>query len=69
MSEIIAAEKILGEKANIREILFEPNRKQYMFLKAKARYVAFGGARGGGKAGQLIQRQCCWRTGGRESRS
>ena len=50
MSEILAAEKILAEKPNIREILFEPNRKQWLFLRAKARYVAFGGARGGGKS-------------------
>ena len=33
---------------NVIEI--RPNRKQLLFLKAKARYVAFGGARGGGKS-------------------
>ena len=32
----------------IREILYEPNAKQTLFLQAKAKYVAFGGARGGG---------------------
>lgn len=36
--------------AKIREILYEPNAKQTLFLQAKAKYVAFGGARGGGKS-------------------
>jgi len=29
---------------------FEPNPKQYLFLKSRKRHVAFGGARGGGKS-------------------
>lgn len=33
-----------------RELVFEPNAKQAQFLQAKARHVAFGGARGGGKS-------------------
>ena len=33
-----------------RVIEFKPNPKQLRFLKAKARYIAFGGARGGGKS-------------------
>ena len=28
----------------------QPNEKQKLFLKSKAKYVAFGGARGGGKS-------------------
>ena len=31
-------------------IEYRPNRKQLLFLKAKNRHVAFGGARGGGKS-------------------
>ena len=33
-----------------RIIELKPNRKQVKFLKAKAKHVAFGGARGGGKS-------------------
>ena len=33
-----------------RVIEFKPNPKQVRFLKAKKKYVAFGGARGGGKS-------------------
>ena len=33
-----------------RVIEFRPNPKQAMFLKAKTKYVGFGGARGGGKS-------------------
>ena len=33
-----------------REIKVEPNPKQLQFLQAKAKYVGFGGARGGGKS-------------------
>lgn len=29
---------------------FQPNPKQWLFLKSRKRYVAFGGARGGGKS-------------------
>lgn len=32
------------------ERVFQPNPKQYAFLKCKKRHVAFGGARGGGKS-------------------
>lgn len=37
---------------------FNPNRKQYAFLKAKAKYVAFGGARGGGKSWAIRLKAC-----------
>ena len=33
-----------------RIIDFKPNPKQVRFLQAKTKYVAFGGARGGGKS-------------------
>ena len=33
-----------------RVIEIRPNRKQLRFLQAKAKHVAFGGARGGGKS-------------------
>ena len=38
----------MSEAARIIE--FKPNPKQVKFLKAKEKYVAFGGARGGGKS-------------------
>lgn len=34
----------------MNELIFEPNPKQLLFLLATALYVAFGGARGGGKS-------------------
>ena len=34
----------------IREIIIEPNDKQRAFFESKARYTAYGGARGGGKS-------------------
>ena len=37
-------------EAPAREIIIKPNPKQVRFLQAKAKYVAFGGARGGGKS-------------------
>lgn len=36
--------------SNARVLEFKPNPKQLQFLQAKARYIAFGGARGGGKS-------------------
>lgn len=33
-----------------REILLEPNEKQQQFFASRARYTAYGGARGGGKS-------------------
>lgn len=38
------------EEAYGRLITFEPNEKQLRFLMAREKYVAFGGARGGGKS-------------------
>lgn len=38
--------------------LERPNPRQEEFLKCEKKYVAFGGARGGGKAGQCGPRQC-----------
>ena len=38
------------ENPNVRIIEFKPNKKQLRFLKAKAKHVGFGGARGGGKS-------------------
>ena len=37
-------------EAAVREILVKPNPKQLKFLQATQKYVAFGGARGGGKS-------------------
>lgn len=37
-------------QGNQRIIEFRPNPKQVKFLKARTKYVAFGGARGGGKS-------------------
>ncbi len=34
----------------IKEILIQPNAKQKQFFESKARYTAYGGARGGGKS-------------------
>ena len=34
----------------IREIIIRPNEKQKQFFESKARYTAYGGARGGGKS-------------------
>ncbi len=34
----------------MREILIEPNEKQRIFFESKAKYTAYGGARGGGKS-------------------
>lgn len=34
----------------MREIVIEPNEKQIAFFESKARYTAYGGARGGGKS-------------------
>ena len=39
-----------AENPNVRIIEFKPNKKQLRFLKAKAKHVGFGGARGGGKS-------------------
>ena len=40
-----------AQLAEARRIIeFKPNAKQLLFLQAKTRYVAFGGARGGGKS-------------------
>lgn len=39
-----------AENPNVRIIEIKPNRKQLLFLRAKEKYVAFGGARGGGKS-------------------
>ena len=38
------------DEAYGRLITFEPNEKQLRFLMAREKYVAFGGARGGGKS-------------------
>ena len=38
----------MSEAANVIE--YRPNRKQLRFLRAKAKHVGFGGARGGGKS-------------------
>ena len=38
----------MSETARVIEL--KPNKKQLRFLQAKNRYVAFGGARGGGKS-------------------
>ena len=37
---------------------FQPNPKQYLFLKSKKRHVAFGGARGGGKSWVVDLKAC-----------
>ena len=39
-----------------------PNEKQRLFLESKKKYIAFGGARGGGKAGPSAPRPSCWRS-------
>jgi hypothetical protein len=39
-------------------IEIRPNRKQLRFLQAKAKYVAFGGARGGGKSWAIRVKAC-----------
>ena len=41
-----------------RVITIRPNRKQMRFLQAKAKYVAFGGARGGGKSWAIRVKSC-----------
>ena len=41
-----------------RIIHFEPNAKQLRLLQAKAKYVAFGGARGGGKSWVIRLKAC-----------
>lgn len=33
-----------------REVIFQPTEKQFLFLRAKKKHVAYGGARGGGKS-------------------
>ena len=40
----------IGDDKKMHVIEFRPNRKQLRFLMAKAKYVGFGGARGGGKS-------------------
>ena len=40
-----------------------PNEKQRRFLLDRHRHIAYGGARGGGKAGRCVQRRSCWRCG------
>lgn len=49
MSEAIKLNHI-DSSGKMRVIEFKPNRKQLRFLLAHAKYVAFGGARGGGKS-------------------
>ena len=34
----------------MKEIVIEPNEKQQAFFESKAKYTAYGGARGGGKS-------------------
>ena len=40
-----------------------PNAKQDEFLRCKKKYVAFGGARGGGKSWAVRCKAGCWRSG------
>lgn len=51
MNEAATLKTIVPDtKAGGRIIEFKPNRKQLRFLTARAKHVAFGGARGGGKS-------------------
>lgn len=40
----------MGERGHKRIYLGEPNEKQKLFFKAQTKFVAYGGARGGGKS-------------------
>ena len=51
MSEAATLKTIIPDAAHGGRIIeLKPNRKQLRFLQAKAKHVAFGGARGGGKS-------------------